>query len=241
MGVDDPTGPVPAAGGPPPPPAGPPADPFGPSGAEPPEPSDSGPDWRIVVIATLTSLIVLLVLVLLLVREGGDDGDDVVAADRSTTTTSSTTTTTSTSSSTTTTTTTTTTSTTAPTPSTPTSSTSRPAPTLAPSTTTIPRERCTGRTGPDQPGPVAQVFYDAWTVDDRSCAGEVATNEAIEDLFVFDGSQADWTFEGCDPEGADPDSGTECFFRYEGGSATFAMTWDVVDGWTVTAVTFTVD
>lgn len=88
---------------------------------------------------------------------------------------------------------------------------------------------------------MAEVFYEAWTIGDRDCAEQVATPEAVDDLFVFDGRSAAWTFEGCaeDEDALEPQ--TVCFFRYEGGSAAFEMGRDPVDGWQVTAVTFTAD
>ena len=212
-----------------------------PDGPEPPD----GPDWRAIVIGTLTALTTLLVLVLLLVRSSGD-GDDVATDDRSTTTVSTTSSMPSTtSSSTTSTTTTSTTSTTtsappATIPGSPTTSTTTSSTTTGPPPT-IALARCSGRTGPGRPEPVAEVFYDAWTIRDRSCAEQIATEEAVEDLFVYDGSDADWTFVGCEDTSTSEDRLAACRFDYQGGSATFELRHDVVDGWKVTAVTFTVD
>ena len=39
----------------------------------------------------------------------------------------------------------------------------------------------------------------------------------------------------------DQDLPMRCYFRYEGGSAAFAMDRDLVDGWQIVAVTFTAD
>ena len=209
-----------------------------------PEPPDA-PDWRAIVIGTLTALTTLLVLVLLLVRSSGD-GADVVTDDRTTTTVSTTSIapTTSSSSTTTSSTTTTTSPTTSAPPATipgsPSTSTTTSSTTTGPPPT-IALARCTGRTGPGRPEPVAEVFYDAWTIRDRTCAEQVATEEAIEDLFVYDGSDADWTFVGCEDTSAAEDRLADCRFDYRGGSATFGLHHDVVDGWEVTTVTFTVD
>jgi hypothetical protein len=210
----------------------------------PADPASEPPDdraWQRIVIGALVALIVVLGLVLLLVRVGGDDGDgDDVATGSSTTTSTVARSTTSTSIATSTTTTTTTTTS---------STTVAPASTTAPTTSTAPMTtappptiapaRCTGETGTQGPEPVAQVFYDAWTIDDRACAERVATEEAIEDLFVFDGTDAGWSSEGCteDEQGA----GIGCAFRYEGGSARFAMRETLLRGWQVEAVTFTAD
>lgn len=219
--MSDGTRPTPAVGGPPPEPPG-------------------GPSWQTIVIATLLALIVLLGLILVLVRSGGDDGDDV-ATDDSVTTTSATSTTTSSTS---------TTPTTVPptTTTTPAQSTSVPAPTSTtrrstttsstPPATVVP-VRCTGLSGPADPDPVAEVFYEAWTLDDRRCAEQVATDEAVDQLFFFDGTDAGWTFEGCvDDEDGD---WSNCSFRYEGGSATFQLRFDDVTGWEVFAVAFRAD
>ena len=211
-----------------------------------PEPPDA-PDWRAIVIGTLTALTTLLVLVLLLVRSSGGDGDDVVTDDRATTTVSTTSIAPATTSSTSTTSSSTTTTTSPPTsappatiPGSPSTSTTTSSTTTGPPPT-IALARCTGRTGPGRPEPVAEVFYDAWTIRDRTCAEQVATEEAIEDLFVYDGSDADWTFVGCEDTSTAEDRLADCRFDYRGGSATFELHHDVVDGWRVTTVTFTVD
>ena len=192
-----------------------------------------------IVIATLLSLIVLLALVLVLVRSRGDEGD--VATDDSaitTTTSSSSSSTTTSSSSTSTTTTTTTTVTTTTAPAT-TSTTARSTTTTSSPPSTVPPVRCTGLSGPAHPDTVAEVLYDAWTLDDRRCAEQVATDDAVDQLFFFDGTDAGWSFESC-AEDEDGDW-TNCSFRYEGGSATFQMRFDDVTGWEIFAVRFRAD
>lgn len=84
------------------------------------------------------------------------------------------------------------------------------------------------------------MFYEAWTVADRGCAERIATPEAVDELFRFDGSDAGWSFEGCveDEEAEEPHS--DCLFRYEGGTAVFELHGDL-SGWTVRAVEFIVD
>lgn len=121
-----------------------------------------------------------------------------------------------------------------------TTSTSTTTTTTAPPVTIAP-ERCRGTTGPTSPEPVAETFYDAWTVDDRGCAEQIATEAAIETLFVIDGTDAGWQFQGCDTgdEAVDPE--TVCRYRYEGGSAHFSMSHGATEGWQITAVDFQVD
>lgn len=214
------------------------------TGETPTEGPGDGPDWRAITIYSLVGIISVLVIVLLLVRPG--DGDRVTAVDAQTTTTASTTTTEVTPATTSTTVaapapTVVTTTTVAPTTSTTATSTTRPpatTSTTAASPTTISPIRCTGRTGPNDPDTVAEVFYEAWTVGDRSCAEQVATEEAVETLFIFDGSGADWTAEGCSDDEAGDDPHTDCVYRYEGGWATFEMRFDPIAGWEIFQVRF---
>ena len=204
-------------------------------------PEPGGPDRRVAVIAALVGVIVVLILLLVVVRAVGDDGGSTASSSTtetststssttpsSSTTTESTTTTSSTTSTTTSTTTTTTTSTTTTT-------------TTPPSTTsTVAPDRCTGATGPTKPGTVAQVFYEAWTVDDRNCASQIATSDAVDTLFAIDGSGAQWTFEGCSQTDG-PDQHTECAYSYEGGAAFFSMRFGATTGWQIYAVDFATD
>ena len=220
--MSDGTRPTPTVGGPTPGPPG-------------------GPSWQAIVIATLLGLILLLALILVLVRSGGDDGD--VATDDSLVTTTSSSSSSTTASSSSTTSTTTTTTTTAPTTTVPTTTTTSTTPratttTSGPPATVLPA-RCTGLTGRARPDTVAEVFYEAWTLGDRQCAEQVATNQAVDQLFFFDGTDADWSFQGCvDDDDGEP---TNCSFRYEGGSSTFRMRFDDVTGWEIFAVSFRAD
>ena len=84
------------------------------------------------------------------------------------------------------------------------------------------------------------MFYDAWTVDDRDCANQIATSDAVNTLFALDGSDANWTFQDCSQtDGAD--SHMECAFSYEGGAAFFSMRFGAIDGWEIYAVGFAAD
>lgn len=239
--MSDPTQMIPQAGGPPPsgpPPRGPDG-PGGPGGNGPDEPEDGAPlDQRQkIVLGVLAGVIVLLLVVLGVVALGGDDSTDVATTsttgDTTTSTAESTTTSADTTTSTETTTTTSSTTTTTTAPPTTTTTTTAPPPTIAPA-------RCTGRTGPNNPDPVAMVFYDAWTLGDRGCAEEVATDDAVETLFRASGAGASWTFQGCDTVD-DPEPHTECIWSYEGGASFFTMEFEQPDGWRVTAVDFVAD
>lgn len=210
--MSDPTQAMPAADGP--------ATPGGPG-----EPTDR----RKVAIIVMTVVIVLLLILLAFVALGDDDDGDDVATTSSTT--ESTTTTES--------------------PDTTAESTTTEAPTTspteAPTTTTsaapqetIPPERCTGQTSPDEPEPVAVVFYDAWRAGDRACAENVANQDAIETLFANDGAGADWTFQGCF-ESDDPEPKMDCAHTYPGGSAHFEMQYGAIAGWQIVAVDFVAD
>lgn len=225
-------------------PGGPAASPGEPG----PGPQGDARDWRTITIYSLVALIGLLVIVLLLVRRGDDDRVLTDAVSTTTqpvqdpsTTTSAPPTTIPPSSSSTTRPTTTTTAGAAPT----TATTARPTTTSTTSTTaaptTIAPTRCTGRTGVDDPEPVAEVFHDAWQVGDRRCAEQVATDRAVDTLFAIDRSAGPWTSAGCaDVEGTD-EPRAECVYLYEGGSATFEMGFGPVSGWEVLTVRFAPD
>ena len=86
--------------------------------------------------------------------------------------------------------------------------------------------------GPDEPEPTAEVVYEAFTLDDRSCAGNLATADAVDQLFAIPGAGEGWTFEGC-AEQDDPDPHTLCSYRFEGGSTGFRMNYSETEGWTV--------
>lgn len=253
--MSDPTSPVPPVDGSasPPPPArdapppggtSPPVDPPAggpPDGPDGPEGPD-GADRRRVAVFVMIGLIVLalLVLGLVILLGGDDDTEDTDAGGVTTTTTTGQTTSTTAATSTSTTTTSTSTTTITTTTTTSTTTTSSTTSTTAPPTTIDP-ERCDGDAPADDPEPVAQVFYDAWTVEDVDCAEEVASEDAIDTLFAIDGSDADWTSQGCATnEDADPPV-VECAFAYDGGTAYFEMRYSPLAGWSVDAVRFVVD
>lgn len=195
------------------------------SGAEPPEeppptgePPEEPPDRRPWIIGGLVALVVLVALALLLF--GGDD--DETATSTTTTTLEETTTTEST------TTTAPTTTTTAPAE----TSTTGPPSTVAPGL-------CQS-SGPDDPDTTAQVVYQAFTLGDRECAGNLATSEAIDQLFAIPGSGGGWSFAGCFDE-EDPEPHTLCGFTFAGGSTSFRMNFSETEGWTVYEVFQTAD
>jgi hypothetical protein len=200
--VTDPTMAMPAAAGGPPPIDEPPPT------DEPPPP----PDRRRWILAALVALIVAIGIALLLL----DDDEDTASTSGSTTTTVADDTTTTTVGTTTTTSSTTTTAST-------TTTTSPPS--------TVPPGQCVS-SGPDQPEPVAEVVYEAFTLDDRDCAENLATSDAIEQLFSIPGAGAGWTFQGCVDQD-DPDPHTLCSYRFDGGSTSFRMSYSETEGWTV--------
>jgi hypothetical protein len=182
------------------------------------QPPDGPRDRRPWIIGGILLLIVLVGLVILLL---GDD-DETASDDTTTTTTESTTTTTES-----TTTTEPTTTTTAPT-----TTTTSPPSTVAPGL-------CVS-SDPDEPEPVAQVVYQAYTLGDRGCAGNLATAEAVDQLFAIPGGGGGWTFQGCLDE-EEPDPHTLCGFSFEGGSTSFRMNYSDTEGWTVYEVFQTAD
>jgi hypothetical protein len=176
-----------------------------PGGRPPSEPPDRRP-WIIVALLLLIVAAGLLVLLL-------QDDDETASSDSSTTSSTVEDTTTSTS----TTTTSSTTSTTAPT-------TTSPPVTVAPGL-------CVS-SGPDEPEPSAQVVYQAYTLGDRDCAANLATPDAVDELFAIPGGGGGWSFAGCfDQE--DPDPHTQCSFTFEGGSTSFRMSYSDTDGWII--------
>jgi hypothetical protein len=182
------------------------------------EPPAEPPDRRPWVIAGLVLAILLLGLVLFLLS----DDDDDTSTSASTTTTSSTTTSS-------------TTTTTAP----PTTTTTAPTTTTTATATTVDPARCVS-SAPDDPGTTAQVVYDAYVLDDRSCAGNLMTADAMDQLFGIPGRGGGWSFMGCE-DVEDPDPQTWCSYRFEGGSTTFRMAYGEAEGWTVYDVFQTAD
>jgi hypothetical protein len=201
--VDEPTMAMAApTGGPPP------AD-LPPTGEPPAEPPDRRP-W---ILGGLVALIVAVALAVLLL---GDDDDETATGDTTTTSAEETTT-----------------STTAPTTTTaaPTTTTTAPTTTTSAPPTTIDPARCTS-SPPDDPEPTAEIFFEAYTVGDRSCAGQVGTADAVDTLFAIPGGGAGWTFQGCAEED-DPEPHTVCAYSFEGGSTAFRLAYGEFDGWTV--------
>jgi hypothetical protein len=181
-----------------------------PPGEPPPptdEPSRSPRDRRWWILGGLAALIVVLGLALVLL-----DDDETASTPDSTTTTEETTTTSEA-----------TTTTAAPTTTAPTTTTSSPS--------TVDPARCVS-SGPDEPEPTAEVVYEAFTLGDRDCVENLATAEAIDQLFSIPGAGAGWTFEGCAPQDV-PDPHTLCSYRFEGGSTSFRMNYGETEGWTV--------
>ncbi len=190
-----------------PPPTGPP-----PTQEPPAEPPDRRP-W---ILGALVVAILLIGLVLYLLSDDDDETSiDVVTTTTSSTTTSSSTTTTS-----------------AP----PTTTTTATTTTLAPTPSTVDPARCVSTEEGDPDG-TAQVVYEAYTLDDRACAGNLMTADAIDQLFDIPGAGGGWTFMGCEAM----EDQTHCSFRFEGGSTTFRMAYGDDEGWTVYEVFQTAD
>ena len=204
--VTDPTQAMPAATGARPPAAPPPA------GIPPEEPP---PDRRPWIVAGILALILLVGLALLLA--GDDDDDETSATDTtgSTTTVEETTTTEEPS-----------TTTEAPA----TTTTAPPTTTTSPPSTVAPG-LCQS-SAPDDPDTTAQVLYQAFTLDDRGCAANLATEVAVDQLFSIPGRGGGWTFAGCFDQD-DPDPHTQCSFTFDGGSTSFRMNFSETDGWVV--------
>lgn len=212
--VTDPTMAMPAATGGEPPEEPPPT-------GQPPEepPSDEPPDRRPWIIGGLVALVLLVGLGVLLF---GDDDDETTTSSSTTTTLEETTTTESTT-------------TTAPT----TTTTAAPETTTTSPPSTVAPGLCQS-SGPDDPDTTAQVVYQAFTLGDRDCAANLATSEALDQLFAIPGGGAGWSFAGCFDED-EPDPHTLCGFTFEGGSTSFRVNYSETEGWTVYQVSQTAD
>lgn len=186
-----------------------------------------------VAIGVVGAMLVVLVAALFLI--GDDDGPETATGDTTSTTESapSTTPTTTTPS------TTTTSSTTSSTTTTSTTTTSTTSTTTPPDT--VPPAQCTGDQAPDDPEPHAEIFYEAWTLDDRGCANGVATTDAVSRLFDdADGEGAAWIFQGCTPL-EEPDPYIDCAYSYEGGAAHFHTNYSPLGGWQIFDVSYFAD
>jgi hypothetical protein len=121
----------------------------------------------------------------------------------------------------------------------PTTTTTAPTPTTTAPPSTIAPGLCV-TSDPDEPEPVAQVVYQAYTVGDRACAEALATADAVDQLFAIPGGGGGWSFAGCFDEDV-PDPHTICSFTFEGGSTSFRMNYGEFEGWTVYEVFQTAD
>lgn len=191
-----------------------------PSGPRPPtgEPPRDRPDRRGWVLAALLALVIVVGLAVLLLA---DDDDEATSA---TSTTTSTTLETTSSSSTTAEATTTTASTT--------TTTETPPATVAPGL-------CQSG-GPDDPDHSVQVLYQAYTLGDRDCAEQLATQPAVDELFAIPGGGGGWEYQGC-TELTDPDPHLDCAFTFTGGATHVRTNFSDTDGWVVFDVYQTAD
>ena len=92
--------------------------------------------------------------------------------------------------------------------------------------------------GGKSPTSASATLYYAWHTGDRDLAASVAAESVVASLFENDGSQANWTFQGCE---ALPDA-TSCGFSYEGGGALLTVEADgATESFTVTELRFVAD
>jgi hypothetical protein len=201
---------MPATAGGPPPPGG------RPPSAGPP---DGAPDRRWWILAALLAAVILIGVAALLL--GGDD--DESADDTTTTSTTVAESTSSSATSSTTTSSTTTTSTTS---------------TTTPPATVDPALCVSGE--PDDPDSSVQVLYEAYTLGDRDCAEQLATDSAVDTLFAIPGGGGGWTYQGC-TEQDEPDPHLDCAYSFTGGATHFRMSFSDTDGWVVYDVEQTTD
>ena len=193
---------MPVAAGPPP------SAPRPPTGEPPAEP----PERRWWILAGLLIAVLVIGLAIVVLMADDDDGN----ASGSTTTEATTTSTTEATTTTTTEATTTTAATT--------TTTAGPSPTVAPGL-------CVS-SAPDDPETAAQVVFQAWTLRDATCAGNLMTANARDQLFALNGDGSDMTFAGCFDQD-NPDPHTLCSFTYPGGATNYRMNYSETEGWTV--------
>lgn len=111
------------------------------------------------------------------------------------------------------------------------STTSEPAPTTAQQPTTTVGIVC------PTPDNAAMTVFDGWKNGNQAAAAPCASQTALDTLFANPGADAQWTFMGCDTENGT----TRCYYRYEGGSATFTMGGSDASGWRVDQITYVAD
>jgi hypothetical protein len=208
--VADPTQAMPATTGGPPTGGGPPRNEG---------PSARPPNRRGWILAGLFALVLLVGLAALLLS---DDGPSATVTTDTTATTLEDTTSSSTTAS---------TATTAP-------STTAPTTTTAPPATVAPGLCTSG--GPDDPDSSVEVLYQAYVLDDRPCAEQLATPEAVDSLFAIPGHGGGWVYQGC-TEQADPDPYMDCAFTFSGGATHAKASYSDTDGWVVFDVYQTTD
>lgn len=218
--VTDPTQAMPTTSGGPPTGGQPPYTP-GPPG--PPGGRGPGqPDRRWWILAGLFALVLLIGLAALLL--GGDDAEETSTTDTTSTTSTTLEETTTTSSSATT--------------SSSTTSTSTSTTTTTPPATVAPALCTSGE--PDDPDHTAVVLYQAYALDDRGCAEQIATNSAVDTLFAIPGGGSDWEYQGC-TEQDEPDPHLDCAFTFPGGATHFRESYSDTDGWVIYEVYQTTD
>jgi hypothetical protein len=93
---------------------------------------------------------------------------------------------------------------------------------------------------PDDPGQSVQVLYQAYTLDDRECADQLGTEDAVDALFAIPGDGQGWEFQGCTDQD-EPDPHTDCAFTFTGGATHFRTNYSDTDGWVVFEVFQTAD
>lgn len=105
----------------------------------------------------------------------------------------------------------------------------------APPVTADPAQCAEAGADPGDPAPAAQAVFQAWTRGDEACAHELMTDDAFDELFARDGTDAQDDFQGC-TEADQPDPAMDCAFTYEGGATHYLMSFSPTDGWLVTDI-----
>lgn len=199
-----------------------PATAGGPPTAGPPPPTSGPPeepgDRRGWILAGVFALVLLIGLAVLLMS----DDDETATTDTSTTTTTLAETTTSSSTTT-----------------EPTTTTATPSTTTGATPPTVAPGLCTSG-APDDPDKSVQVLYQAYTLDDRECADQLGTEEAVDTLFAIPGDGEGWEYQGCTDQEV-PDPHTDCAFTFTGGATHFRTNYSDTDGWVVFDVYQTTD